>query len=161
MAKSRYHRQKAKREEYLDVIVKKVSTRLEGSQKELTRLHSTNRLLAGGGLKSRLVRRLFSGWARKLRGNGRICTLKIAGLAVAQLRAHFGLEPLEDKEHAKAEIHRFHVLLKLARKRGLKARKAAMDNLETQPLDGAEVWVLKLRLWFQAHPVPAAEEAEF
>ena len=124
--------QRDKRVQYTQMVCKKVIRRLE--KLDMTTMHSTNRLVPPGSLKRAEVRFLFSGWVRKLKGEGRIVTLKLAQHVCMNVRDYFGLPPLED-DHAKAEFRRFHRLLKEARKRGLASRKPmAMDNAETLPM---------------------------
>lgn len=135
MPNSRRRKQNAKREEFLGLVVRKMIKKLE-REDDLARLHATNRLIPPGGLRRHAVKRLFWGWVKKLRGEGRVVTKKLAALACGKLRDYFGLPHL-DGEMATKESDRFHRLLKLARKRGL-GKASAMDSLETQPMHQEE-----------------------
>ena len=105
---------------------------------EITRIHSTNRLIPQGALRCRCVRRLFSGWIRHYEGAGRLFTPKIAEQICDSLRSYFGLQVLDD-EFRKEECRRMHSRLKMARKRKLKSRKQSamplsMDEMNTLPI---------------------------
>ena len=118
------------------MVSKKLIRRLEKG--DPTRMHSTNRLIPPGTLKRDDVRFLFCGWVQKLRGQGRLVTLKLAQSVCLMVREHFGLPRLE-AEHEKAECKRLHRLLKEARKRNLSRRQpvaagALVDNVDTLPM---------------------------
>ena len=114
-------------------IVHKLTCVLEADGDHVRRMVSTNRLIPLGSFKSRSVACLFGGWAAKFRGKGRRMTKKLAMLVCKRLRLHFDLEP-----GTKEESERFLHLLQAARKKRLRkprAKTAAMDTCETQPMD--------------------------
>ena len=125
--------QRSIREQHVNRIVCKLTCVLEADGDHVRRMVSTNRLIPLGSFKSRSVACLFGGWAAKFRGKGRCMTKKLAMLVCKRLRLHFDLEP-----GTKEESERFLHLLQAARKKRLRkprAKTAAMDTCETQPMD--------------------------
>ena len=104
--------QRAKREQYVNKILRKLKRVLEADGDHVRRMVSTNRLFPLGSFKSRAVADLFGGWAAKFRGQGRCMTKKLAMLVCQRLRASFDLEP-----GTKEEAERFLHLLQAARKK--------------------------------------------
>ena len=135
---SRNRSQKRQRDTHVSMIVKNMARRLNTTE-NLQRMRTTDMLLPLGSLRRKSVRRVFSGWIRKLIGKGRVVTQKLAFQVGRSLRAKFELGEMEGKE----EGYRIHCLLKGARKRQLasKPMSRSMDNVDTLPMEiGWEDW---------------------
>ena len=140
---SRNRSQAETRRSHVCLISKKIAKALKGND-DITRIHSTNRILPPGSLQRRSVKRLFNGWIRRWVGKGRCFTKKLAFELCSCLRDQ--LEMDETKPPVE-EVTRMHHLLKMARKKKLcptsggkpvkssAAMGSNIDEMETLPFD--------------------------
>ena len=140
MAMSRRRQQRKARKGHVDMIVEKMSAKLQ-TKKQKKRMYTTDRLLPQGSLKRKCVKRLFHPWACDFVGQGRILTLKLCEQVVKRLRKMFQLGPCDPETK---EIKTLHRLIKYARKRKIGARKSTQtamstdDLMETVPMEFPE-----------------------
>ena len=140
---SRNRSQAETRRSHVCLISKKLAKALK-SHDDLTRIHSTNRILPPGSLQRRSVKRLFTGWIARWVGKGRCFTKKLASEVCSCLRVQLDMD---EKKPPVEEVTRMHHLLKMARKKKLrptaggkpvkplKAMCSNIDEMETLPFD--------------------------
>ena len=142
---SRTRSQAETRRSHVSLVSKKIAKGL--NEDDLTRVHSTNRILPPGSLQRKSVKRLFSGWISKWVGKGRCFTKKLASEVCSCLRDRLDMD---QKKPPLEEVVRMHQLLKMARKKKLRpatggkklkpstAMVVNIDEMDTLPLDQAK-----------------------
>ena len=148
---SRTRSQAETRRSHVCLVSKKLAKALKGHD-DLTRIHSTNRILPPGSLQRKSVKKLFSGWIAKWAGKGRCFTKKLAAEVCSCLRDQF---EMDEKKPPVEEVVRMHQLLKMARKKKLRpttggkpvkpaTAMASIDEMETLPFDQVPsfFWIL-------------------
>ena len=137
--------QKSIRKDHVRTIVRNVAKTLKskGHQKRMT---TTNAILPPGGLRRRVIKKVFGGWICDFHGQGRVLTKRLAKDVCKGLRKKFELGPPTNDDGS--EVSRMHQLLKAARKRKVSkpvkpSAMSTVDALETIPMFEEDVPIME------------------